>query len=225
MSSTQFQNRSHIICGIFFLLFAVLILRAVYFGAVVRDRYLKSSVHLSERVVNIPARRGSILDRNGIKLIWSERFFDLWCTLPSNKKFTTIQLDVIKKALPERKIEPGPGKFQIASGLTAVETLAVEPLIRRGYPLQIRTIVKRQKIDNAAVVRKAGYIRNGRGISGWEKEYDDILRGVNGKGQVSVDRRQNWIPGSFKLLTPPRHGKDVSLSLSAEDYLQQEARP
>ena len=224
MSLTQFQNRLHIICGIFFLLFAVLILRAVYFGAVVRDRYLKSSMHISERVINIPARRGSIFDRNGVKLLWSERCFDLWCILPANKTSTTAQIGAINQALPERKIEHISGKSQIVSNLTAEETLALEPLIRRGYPLRIRSVVKRKKLDNAIVRKKAGYVRDGQGISGWEKEYNSILSGANGKGLVSVDRRQNWIPGSFKLITPPQHGKDVTLPVIAENNQLQENR-
>ena len=224
MLLAQFQNRLHITCGIFFLLFSVLILRAVYFGAIVNDRYLKSSVHMSERFIHIPARRGSISDRSGTKLLWSERCLELWSVLPQNKKFSAAQLEAIKKALPERIVEHCSGKIKLVSGLTADETVALEPLIRRGYPLRIRSTVQRKTLDNPIVIKKAGVVRNGQGISGWEKEYDSILRGVDGKGQVFVDRRQNWIPGSFKLITSPRHGKDVTLPRTAEEYQQQEAK-
>ena len=31
-----------------------------------------------------------------------------------------------------------------------------------------------------------------------------------------VDRRQNWLPGSFELIENPVHGKDIALTVDIE---------
>ena len=106
--------------------------------------------------------------------------------------------------------------------LTTEDIAKLEPLIRTGYPLRIRTIRQRRKISNSFVEKRAGDLRNGTGISGWEKEYDSILHGRNGECRVVVDGRQNWIPGSFELLEAPRHGKNVTLPIDVEEEKRKE---
>jgi cell division protein FtsI/penicillin-binding protein 2 len=50
------------------------------------------------------------------------------------------------------------------------------------------------------------------GISGWEKEFDHILRGTPGTFTVMLDRRGRWINSTFRIVTPPSGGKDIYLS-------------
>ena len=224
MSEKQFRHRLHIVLVLFFICFAIIAARAVYLGSWAREHYLKTSEKMSVRNISIPAHRGSIFDKTGRKLIWTRHRFELWCTLPAGKKFSGKHKAGLEKNFPERNFANlSDWSVPLCLDLTTEDIGKLEPLIRTGYPLKIRTVRQRRMINNSFVEKRAGDLRNGKGISGWEKEYDSVLAGRNGMCRVVVDGRQNWIPGSIELLEVPRHGKNVTLSIDAEEEKRKEA--
>ena len=210
MTDGLFARRLHQTLLVFFFCFAVVCGRAVWIGGIDRARYLFTSNQMSVRNILIPARRGAILDKSGNRLVWSERRFDLWSTLPAGQFFSRQQMAELEKIFPGREfVEPESRDVPLAVGLNGNEFAALAPLIRAGFPLRVVPVMHRIKCSRPDVKTSAGCIQNGVGVSGWELKYDVILRGKDGRGQVIVDRRQNWLSGSFKLLEAPVHGKDA----------------
>ena len=217
MCDAQFSRRLHIAVILFFICFAVIIARALYIGLWAQKKYLNISEQMSVRNVVIPAHRGMILDKKGKKLVWTGHRFELWCTLNAGKKFSLRHKEGLKAAFPDRNFaELSDWSVPLCQDLRADELAKLASLIRTGYPLKIQTVRYRMKRRSTIVDRLAGDMRNGGGISGWELEYDKVLRGKNGRAKVVVDRRQNWLPGSFELVEKPVHGKDVTLTLDIE---------
>ena len=50
-----------------------------------------------------------------------------------------------------------------------------------------------------------------RGIDGWEREFDERLRGRPGIFRVMLDRSGNWVSGTLEVIRKPEHGEDVRL--------------
>ena len=50
----------------------------LYYSVYARERYLKAGQRLALRRGDFQATRGRILDRNGVSLAWSERYFDFY---------------------------------------------------------------------------------------------------------------------------------------------------
>lgn len=217
MCDVQFSRRLHIAVILFFICFAIIVARTLYIGLWEQKKYLQRSEQISVRHVVIPAHRGMILDKNGKKLVWTGHRFELWCTLNAGKNFSDKRKESLKAAFPDRNFaECSDWSVPLCQDLRAEEISRLSSLIRTGYPLKIKTVRQRQKRRSSIVERLAGGVKNGCGISGWELEYDKILRGKNGRAKVIVDRRQNWLPGSFELEKLPVHGKDVVLTIDIE---------
>ena len=217
MLDDRFPRRLHIAVILFFVCFAVIAARALYIGSWAREKYLSVSEQMSERVITIPAHRGVILDKNGKKLVWTGPRFELWCTLRAGRKFSRRWKKALKETFPERNFqELSDWSIPLCMDLRSDEIAKLAPLIRSGCPLKIRTVRQRMKRRSDVVDRLAGDMRNGSGTSGWELEYDHILKGKSGRAKVVIDRRQNWLPGSFELIEKPVHGKDVTLTLDIE---------
>lgn len=217
MCDNRFSRRLHIAVILFFVCIAVIAARTLYIGFWAREKYLTESDQISVRNITIPAHRGMILDKNGKKLVWTGHRFELWCTLRAGKAFSRRWKKALKETFPDRNFsELTDWSIPLCLELRSDEIAKLAPLIRTGCPLKIRTVRRRMKRRSDVVDRLAGDMRNGSGISGWELEYDHILKGKNGRAKVVVDRRQNWLPGSFELIENPVHGKDITLTVDIE---------
>ena len=106
------------------------------------------------------------------------------------------------------------------SGLDARDVVALEkPLRNRSGDWEIRTREKRYTAPEWQKITGETELRNGTlyGISGLELRYDRTLRGKPGEYEVMLDRRGNWIPGTWRWLKKPVPGADVTVS--AEELL------
>ena len=143
-------------------------------------------------------------------LAWSERHFELWSALPAGEHFLPRQQEKLREIFPDSVFSSVTGSSSVLRlSLTAKEIAALEPLILRGFPVRIRSKTRRLTVNSAEIGKQIGRVRNGVGVSGWEKKYDHLLRGRNGKGQVMLDRRRNWIRSTWKLTASPVHGRNV----------------
>ena len=217
MRDDLFSRRLRVAVLLFFICFAVIAARTLYIGFWARKKYLNITEQMSVRNITIPAHRGMILDKNGKKLVWTGHRFELWCTLRAGRTFSPRWKKVLQETFPDRNFFAlTDWSIPLCPDLRADEIAKLAPLIRSGCPLKVRTVRQRLKRRSKIVDRLAGDMRNGSGISGWELEYDRILKGKNGRAKVFVDRRQNWLPGSFELVEKTVHGKDVTLETDIE---------
>ena len=101
------------------------------------------------------------------------------------------------------------------SGLSADDVRALEkPLRNRSGDWEIRTREKRHVAPAWKEHVGRTELRDGAlcGISGWELQYDRTLQGTPGEYEVMLDRRGNWIPGTWRWLRKPEAGSDVTVN-------------
>jgi len=198
----------------------------LYYSVIRRDRYLEMGNRLALRQGTLPAPRGRILDRNGVVLAWSEKYYDLFLVNPPSGD---IKREAIMKEV--RQAVPGcepetidESSWLLKADLSPSQLLALEPLLR-GHP-EFRVIPREERlvVDYPEVRRLVGRIAYRRdlmyGVNGVEKDYDIELSGTPGEYEVMLDRRRNWIAGTWKLLAPAIPGDDVKLKLALGDILE-----
>jgi len=209
----SFSKRFIAVLSVFLLWIIVVGFKVIRIAVLDREFFIERGEKTARYKGSIPALRGRILDRNGVALAWSERYFDLCISTDCDDLMPTAEeLLPLKSILPRMKYLP-PDRV-LCRNLTPAEVMTLETVVKDGkFPLIIRLREERIVVNTPAVRLAAGNTRkeNGvlAGISGWEKEFDHILRAVPGRFTVLRDRWMNWIPASWQLLVPPADGKDA----------------
>lgn len=215
---TVLRRRTSALCIVFALWALVAVLRAWYIAGPERSRFIASGEQAARRTFTLPAARGCILDSQGVRLVWSERFYDLIAVLPDDETLTNGELDLLASAVPGVSDRSG----VLRRGLTPGELLALEAPLRSGA-VRARIVPRDERlmVDSPAVRGLAGGLerRDGgwRGVSGWESEFDGELAGHPGAFTVMLDRRRNWIPATFRMVRPAEPGRDVRLHRSLRE--------
>ncbi len=186
-----------------------------------REYYLEAGKKIAMVQGEYFPPRARLLDAKRTPLAWSERYFDLvWqeAAAPSSRFLRHIAGKLHMALEPEKAMN---GKSWILRrDLTPEELLTVAAVLRQHPALAVRSRLERIAVNIPEVREKLGETRdiNGclTGISGWEKEYDAVLRGTSGKYEVMLDRRRRWIDSTWQLTTPAVPGKDVVLPYHLE---------
>jgi cell division protein FtsI (penicillin-binding protein 3) len=185
-----------------------------------RDQPQLESLGLGQRVrtVTLPAERGSIFDRNGV---------DLAMSVPQ----TTISAD------PRVIDDPVAYAAKLAPIVVTDETALAERLGAKGLAFAYVA----RKADDATVAKVKALGLNGlsftpeskrfypsgslagpvlgfvgtdnNGLGGLESQYEKLLTGQPGESRVERDPQGNEIPGSSTLVTAPKPGVDLVLTL------------
>ena len=177
---------------------------------------------------SLPAKRGRILDRKGKVLVWSELYCDLHYKEAGESELGEDEQHALIEMFGKLDFSVPPST-PLRRHLRPDEVIALEPLLLKGAPLQIRVRHERVVCNSDTVRRLAGKValRNGVqcGISGWELENELLLRGLPGRFSVLLDRFGNYMPKSFKLIAPPSNGKDLKLKETLEELEQKYTEP
>jgi len=200
------------------LAYLVLIGRLVYLQ-VIRAPFYKEKAHaLTARTVALPARRGTIFDREMNKL--------------------AVSVDAYDISADPRLIKDKAGVSKILSGLLGIpEQVVTEKLTSRkkGFVYLLRRAdveigdkVKEAKIDGIDVstttkrVYPGGELAShiigftnvdGKGMEGLERRFDKQLKGRDGYIIGEFDAKNHLIPGSIRARLEPENGKDLVLTI------------
>ena len=132
-----FRARSRAATALFFVFFSVIALRALQLAVISRERFLRAGERIAQKSGSIPARRGCLLDKNKTPLVWNERHFELWSTLPPGADLTEHQRQTLQKIFPGETLPILPGNAApLRFRLRAKEIEQLEPLIRLGLPAE-----------------------------------------------------------------------------------------
>ncbi|NMM62344.1 stage V sporulation protein D [Clostridium sp. P21] len=179
----------------------------------------------------IPARRGRILDRNGMEIAVSMNAYrvDLdMVTLKDsllNKKMTMDQLaaklspilnmptDKISAVFNRTTPTGTPIKFAILSrGIDKPQVDKINELKIKG--LIISSDSKRYYPNNNFLASVLGYVNlEGKGVSGVELNYDKELSGIPGRTTFEADRNSTQLPYGNSDYKAPVNGKDIVLTI------------
>jgi len=200
-------------------LYAALCLRLFYVQVIRADFFAHKGKKI--RHIVLPARRGTIYDRNGIKLAVSVQGYDI-CAHPrmmdkQEKPRVAKELAEILKCHPseilaklqantrfvfiKRRVDARTGLAVKAAKLPAVGAI---PVMMRVYPA------------GGLAANVIGFVNiDGVGIEGLEKAFDKYLRGVDGYAIAEVDAKGIVIPGTCRKRVEPQDGMDIVLTLDS----------
>jgi len=198
-------KRAKIAFYIMYLSFAVLLIWA--FKLQVLETELHRTYLDSLRIVvrRIEAPRGRIMTEDGMVLAWDEETFFA-------KVVGSVETDAIEKILGKSR------KLELIMG-EEVPVTEAEALQLSKYGVMITAKYTRRYHPLAAHV--VGYVDSSRrGISGVEREYDDLLSGSEGSELMSITK-SGRVEGRF-LKAPPISGSDIVLTINSQLQIEAE---
>lgn len=185
-----------------------------------REKILAKGEKIARIWRRLPAKRGSILDKNGKVLVWSELYCDLHYNNSGEYELSEDEQHALIELFGKLDFSVPPST-PLRRHLRPDELIALESLLQKGAPLRIVTRQERLVCNSEAVRFLAGKVelRDGVqcGVSGWELQNELLLRGIPGRYSVLLDRFGNYMPKSFKLGAPPSDGRDLHLPETLEE--------
>ena len=194
----------------------------------VRDTVRFQQLALAERHAQIPIKpsRGALLDTNGYPLAVSVRYDSVYGigSLMGNVDKTAATLspllempaDEIKNRIQEYGNRPAVLKSHVPSALAEqIKRLNISGVYLDKDPM-------RQYPEGSLAAQVLGFVgRDFVGLSGMELSFHDELAGVPGVIDTEQDTSGQEIALGRRLLTPPREGSDVVLTI--DRYVQRVA--
>jgi cell division protein FtsI (penicillin-binding protein 3) len=212
-------GRSRLVLGLLLLGFTALIGRSLYLQGIQNDFLQKKGESRYERVIEISATRGRILDRHGDVLAISTPVKAVWA-IPEDAKLAPAQardlarlLDLDLRDLNRRLASARDFVFvkrqvppDVAEKVAALRLPGIHQQneYRRYYPAG----------DVAAHVLGFTGVED-KGQEGVELAMDELLTGKPGSRRVIKDRR-GQIVEDVESIQAPQEGKDVTLALDAK---------
>ncbi len=198
------------------------------------EEYSERGARQRERLIDLPASRGRVYDRNGevlatsvdsVTIVANPRVFQPWESQPGTRVLPAV-------AIPEAaaRIAPVIGRSEehVAAQLSRDSHFAylarqldwevgeaVRALGLRG--IDVLTEPRREYPTGGLAAHVVGFTGiDGDGLQGLEAVYDDVLRGE--PGQLAVERAPSGleIASGFRHLTEAVPGTDVVLTLDRE---------
>lgn len=181
--------------------------------------------------VKIDARRGRVLDRNGVELAVSANVYRVDFDLNSirsylKKEVTTNELispsiadalgisneAVLKKLRTKLPSGADAGSATLIRRIAKEEADKVKALNIHGVIVSPDT--KRYYPDGNFLAHVLGSTNiDGQGLTGVELQYNEYLSGKPGLRISELDRMNNELPYTISKFTPPVDGKDVTLTI------------
>lgn len=225
------RNRLIVVFCVLLLFFSILAVRLSYIMIFKRQEYAAGAEEQWTSEVKIDARRGRILDRNGIELAVSANVYRVDFDL------NTIRKELEQEGKTTKDIAP---QIAEAVGMKTEEVQKkLDTRLPSGAPAGSATLIRRIEKEQADKVKalkirgvivspdtKRYYPNNnfashligttnidGKGLTGVELQYNKELSGLPGMKIAEIDSHNNDLPYTISKYTPPVNGKDVTLTI------------
>lgn len=225
------KKRMLITLGILFLLFFLLCIRLSYIMIVQSEHLTKLAKEQWTSEVKIDAKRGRILDRNGIELAVSANVFRV-----------DLDMNTLRQYMKEKEISKEEIAKKLAFSLNMENNEVLKILNKTlpgGLPMASATVARRIEKTEADKVRDLnisgvlvssdtkryypndnllshvlGFVRSdGVGLNGVELSYDKVLSGTPGRIISETDNKSKGQPNIISEFTKPSDGKDLVLTI------------
>lgn len=218
----KIKRRAIIVASIMALFIMTLFGRLYYLQTVKAEWLYEQAENVWSKNSIIQAERGMILDRDGEKLAYNSKAYTLIAyphkiedTLYVARKLSE-KINMSEKRINELinqnvyQVELGPGGRKISEGLLE-EILALE---LKGIAYKEDTI--RAYPNNSLASHVIGFINAAEeGVIGIELQYDDILKGQDGKISYISDNKKRNIFAENNNYLPKIDGKNIVLTLES----------
>ena len=199
-----------------------------------RDEYSSRAEEQWTSEVSIDARRGRILDRNGVELAVSANVyrvdFDLNSVRQYLKNNSLTNADIASKIADAVSIEESKVMEKLETKLASGANAGSATLIRR-IEKEVADKVNNLNIDGVIVSpdTKRYYTKgeflahvlgstnvDGQGLTGVELQYNEHLSGVPGVRISEIERNEENLSYTISNFTEPIDGKDVTLTIDSK---------
>jgi cell division protein FtsI (penicillin-binding protein 3) len=211
----QIRLRRGLLLGSFALGALLVLARAFQLQALEGDRWAQEAIDQQRERVQLPARRGTIFDRDGVPLALTYETFRI-SVAPRELKDREATVRRLVSALglsraqarrvtsSERRWSVIPGRFTVEQrqALGDAPGLYIDRELERFYP---QGNVGRELIGVVT--------RDGRALGGVEQEFDDQLRGEPGYAIMRRDAHGDVQSALSLPVVPPKDGADVYLAI------------
>ncbi|MGB3367371.1 MAG: penicillin-binding transpeptidase domain-containing protein [Acidaminobacteraceae bacterium] len=228
---TSSKNRGRLLIAMFLVLaiFSILIGRLAWIQVIRGDDYKKMAINQQVKDIELPAKRGTINDRNGMKLAFSVVTYDVYIRPENiNRKYkdrpaeNIVHRDKVVEhispiiAMSESDIldelNSGKSLIKLAKGLNKSQADLIRNMNTRGvwvaennkrvYPYSnfASHVLGHTNIDNI-------------GIAGIEYYYEKELRGISGKFITSTDVQGRPLPYYDEEVFEPVQGYNLTLTI------------
>ncbi|RKD27666.1 stage V sporulation protein D (sporulation-specific penicillin-binding protein) [Caminicella sporogenes DSM 14501] len=225
MANPSITNKKRLVLALFFVcfVFTFLILRLGWIQIVNSEKYRIYAVRQQTRDVPIPAKRGTIYDRNGKELATSITTYTVWAT-PSEIKsdevtakslsdILGIEKDEIYKKISNKKS----GLVKIAKWIDKEKADKIRKEKLRG--IRIAEDNKRYyPYGNFASYILGHTTDDNRGLVGVELQYDKVLSGLPGRWIKNTDAAGRQLPYGIEKYYKPENG--LNLVLTIDEVIQ-----
>lgn len=228
------QKRLTLVVWTIVLVFFILILRLSYIMIVKRDEYSSRAEEQWTSEVSIDARRGRILDRNGVELAVSANVyrvdFDLNSVRQYLKNNSLTNADIAGKIADAVGMEENKVMEKLETKLASGANAGSATLIRR-IEKESADKVNNLNIDGVIVspdtkryYPKGEFLAHvlgstnvdGQGLTGVELQYNEYLSGVPGVRISEIERNEENLSYTISNFTEPIDGKDVTLTTDSK---------
>jgi len=214
----RLPSRSGLIAAAFALAAVAVVARAAQLQLFQVGDYRERAREQQTTPVNLPARRGTLFDRNGVALAESQESFGVGVA-PRDLDDPSRAATLLARALDQPRADiiavfrsgrvwvewPGPFTWSEVSPLAALSGVTLRRRLQRFYA---RPGLAPRLIGRVDV--------RGRGGSGLERTFDSVLAGKAGNSVMLRDARGNRYPSPSRPSAAPIDGADVVLTLDAE---------
>lgn len=228
------QKRLTLVVWTIVVVFFILILRLSYIMIVKRDEYSSRAEEQWTSEVSIDARRGRILDRNGVELAVSANVyrvdFDLNSVRQYLKNNSLTNADIAGKIADAVGMEENKVMEKLETKLASGANAGSATLIRR-IEKESADKVNNLNIDGVIVspdtkryYPKGEFLAHvlgstnvdGQGLTGVELQYNEYLSGVPGVRISEIERNEENLFYTISNFTEPIDGKDVTLTTDSK---------
>lgn len=228
------QKRLTLVVWTIVVVFFILILRLSYIMIVKRDEYSSRAEEQWTSEVSIDARRGRILDRNGVELAVSANVyrvdFDLNSVRQYLKNNSLTNADIAGKIADAVGMEENKVMEKLETKLASGANAGSATLIRR-IEKESADKVNNLNIDGVIVspdtkryYPKGEFLAHvlgstnvdGQGLTGVELQYNEYLSGVPGVRIYEIERNEENLSYTISNFTEPIDGKDVTLTTDSK---------
>ena len=214
---TKVRVRRRVVLACWLLSGALIVARAAHIQVIQGPFWRDQAARQHRASVEMPAARGSVLDRSGVELATSREAFRV-SVAPRELRdveavthllVETLGLDepLVRAATTSAKpwrVLPKRFPPSVREALDGIRGVYLEPEHRRFYP----------QGDLARGL--LGTVRNGEASGGVEEAYDAVLRGVVGQAVLARDATGRPIPGESVVVEGSREGGQVILTLDVD---------
>ena len=228
------QKRLTLVVWTIVVVFLILMVRLSYIMIVKRDEYSSRAEEQWTSEVSIDARRGRILDRNGVELAVSANVyrvdFDLNSVRQYLKNNSLTNADIAGKIADAVAMEESKVIEKLETKLASGANAGSATLIRR-IEKEAADKVNNLNIDGVIVspdtkryYPKGEFLAHvlgstnvdGQGLTGVELQYNEHLSGVPGVRISEIERNEENLSYTISNFTEPIDGKDVSLTTDSK---------